>query len=490
MIASCPMGDDDSGWMVITLDDKIARRQGVPARVPVPKAEFEGLAEKGLPLEQVRKWVAAFLATVSSAWRAENGVLAKQYDAFIAKLDFWKKAQAAFERQDYPTAISAFKMIANIDKEDHAARLNLAAALSNTRDFAQALKHFETIRETYEDDADFHVSVGQVHLALQDSEKAIEEMVLALEAKPDCLPALEALKRLGFLVSIYEDPRDATSLVFLRSDSVVAALSEVWDAADRDTAYWLEQIGYHQSENRADVVLAAAERALAGAAGNEALEAARVSALRALKRTDESIAAAQACLAKTPASSALETELAQSLTAAGKETEAAAAVDRALAIDPGDLMAIALKFGEFDPNALGKAADILGPLSTHVAAHPTSVGAARALARLKIAMGATDDGLALFVKAVALAPEDDDLRTEYWGELRKLRRFDEVIADAQTLTDTGKRYWGLRWSEAETYAALGKKIEARALYMQLNMDTSLQVDIRKRAKRAATTLAG
>lgn len=489
------MSDDGPAWMVITLDDKIARRQGVPAVIPVPKAELETIAEKGLGLDRVKAWVTAFLKAAPPSWRAANAPLAKRYDAFLSKLDMWKKGQAAFEKRDYATAIASFKLIGNVDKEDHAAKLNLAASLSNTGDFTTALGVLESIRATFDGEADYHVAIGQVHLAMKEAAKATEEMVLALEAKPDCLPALEALKGLGFLVTIYEDPKDAASLVFVRADSVVEYLTTVWDAQPRDATYYLEQMAYHQSEGRDAVVLAAAEKVLCAtpapqAAALEALEAGRVSALRALGRTDDSVAAACAYLASNVVSARLEVELAQSLASAGKKDESAAATKRALAIDPGDLMALTLQFGAEDPNDLEQVAKTLPALTAYAAEHPTSAGALRALARAKLSTNATDEALDLLAKAVALSPADEDLRTEYWGELRKAGKYEAVVADAETLADKTGCHWGLRWSEAESYAALGKKMEARTLYTQINNDAKLHVDVRRRAKRAAMGLIG
>jgi hypothetical protein len=59
-------------------------------------------------------------------------------------------------------------------------------------------------------------------------------MVLALEAKPDCQPALEAMVQLGVLTPIYENPRDAASLTYVRTDAVVDYLTSQWDAEPRD----------------------------------------------------------------------------------------------------------------------------------------------------------------------------------------------------------------------------------------------------------------
>ena len=244
---------DDAGWVLIGLDEKLAKKQGVPPRVPVPKADFESIADKGLGIDQVRKWVTAFMATPgaqNSKWRVENASLVKAYDAFLAKGGSWQKAQEAFAKNDMKGAIGALKLVCNLDPNDHAARLNLASALANNTEFPAALKLFEAIKDTYADDADYHVALGHVHLAMANKDLAVGEMVLALEASPGCAPALEALKQLGVLIPVYENPRDATSLTYVRADSVVEYLETVWDAEPRDLAYFLEQIAYHRLAQR------------------------------------------------------------------------------------------------------------------------------------------------------------------------------------------------------------------------------------------------
>src|SRR5262249_36585405 len=147
------------------------------------------------------------------------------------------------------------------------------------------------------------------------NDAAVGEMVLALEAKGDHQPALDALEKLGVLVAIYENPRDAASLLYVRSDSVKEYLTGVWSSAPRDVAYYLEQLAYHERENRHDVALAAAEHATlqAGDAGSERAETATIAALRALGRKDDALAAAEAYVAKHPASAAGLVELARTL---------------------------------------------------------------------------------------------------------------------------------------------------------------------------------
>jgi tetratricopeptide (TPR) repeat protein len=116
------------------------------------------------------------------------------------------------------------------------------------------------------------------------------------------------------------------------------------------------------------------------------------------------------------------------------------------------------------------------------------VGAWRTLSRAYLATGRIDEAMELFQKALGIAPADDDLRAEYWSELGRHQRYTEILADAAKITDMTQRDWKLRWNEAEAYAGLGKKQEARAAFSAINFDDRLHVDIRRRAKRAVKSI--
>jgi tetratricopeptide (TPR) repeat protein len=485
---------DEGGWLLIGLDEKMARRQGLPAQIPVPKAEFEGLADKGLSIDKARAWVKDFLANSPAGqdgtWRRRNSGVVTSLEGFVDNAPLWEKAQKAFAANDYPAAVSVLKKITIMNADDHAAKLNLASALANVGDFEGALKNFKAIRKTFEGDADYHVAVGHVYLRMQDKDQALNEMVLAVEAKPDCQPALEAMIQLGVLRAIYENPRDAASLTYVRSDAVVTYLTDLWAQAPRDVGFYLEQLAYHERENRHDVALAAAERAIeaAGEAGNERAELARVASLRALGRTADALAAAEAYAAKKPNSAGAQVELSRALAAGGKDAESRAALDRALALDPGDLNALMARFWPSDANDIKRIHEAAPELLAFAEAHPSHAGVWRTLARAYLATGLIDEALALLVRALGITPDDDDLRAEYWTELGRHQRYAEILADAEKIGDMGKRDWKLRWNEAEACAGLGKKLEARAAFSAINFDDRLHVDIRKRAKRAVKSI--
>lgn len=476
-------------FVMIGLDPKMARRQGMPPQVPIPRADFENLADKGLSMEQARAWTKAFMASEfgqDANWRKKNNQLAAQLDAFVDKGPIWERAQKAFQERDFEKAVQQLKRIKSLDPDDHMALYNMGSAQANTGDFAGALKSFKTVRPTFEGDPDFHVTVGQVHMALKDNDSAINEMVLALEAKGDHQVALDALEKLGVLVAIYENPRDAGSLLYVRADSVKDYLASVWEAAPRDVAYFLEQLAYHERESRWDVALAAAEHAIAaaGEAGSERAETARITALRALGRKEDALAAAEAYVAKHPKSAPGLVELARSLGELGKIDEGRAAVDKALEIDPGDQIALLARFWPRKTDDVAEVATCLPALKEFVEAHPSSAGAWRSLARAYLVVGRTNDAIDLLAKAVDLAPDDEDLRAEHWTELRKQLRYQDIIDLAEKLGDMKNRNWQLRWNEAEAYLGLDKRMEARALFTAINADESLHVDIRKKAKRA------
>jgi tetratricopeptide (TPR) repeat protein len=484
-------------WVWLGLDEKMARRQGMPAKIPVPKEEFEGIADKGLAVDATRKWIKQFLtsseAGKSGAWRKKNGQIVAALEVFLDKAPLWERAQKAFADNDYEKALSTLKRITSMDPDDHAARLNLASAQANARDYPTALKSFNAVRKTFQGDADYHVAVGQLHVAMQDKDAAISEMISALEAKPDCQPALDTLAKLGVLSPIYENPRDAASLIYIRSDSVLDYLTGEWDSAARDGDFFLEQLAYHESERRYPVALAAAERAMKalGSDGGKKLQRAelgRVAALRELGRHDEAIEAVRGYLDRDAASAWGCVELARCLGATGKADDARAALNRALDLDPGDEMALLLRFWPADQGDIQKVSEAIPALAAFAEAHASASGVWRSLARAKLAVGATEEGMDLFHRAVSLAPDNDELRAELWTQLGKQQRYEEILADASKLADITKRDWKLRWNEAEAYLGVEKKIEARAAFSAINYDESLHVDIRKRAKRAVKAI--
>jgi len=486
---------EETEWVMISLDELMARRQGLPVQMPVPKSEFEGLADQGLNIDKAREWVRGFLENSEAGkdghWRKKNSNLMSSWDAFMDKAPMWERAQAAFAENDYEKAIKTLKRITIMDDNDHAAKLNLASAYANIGDHPKAAKAFKQVRDTFKGDADFHVSLGHLHIAMKKPNEAIEEFVSALDAQPDCQPALEGLIQLGILVAVYENPKDASSLTYVRYDSVLEYLNGLWAETERDADFFLEQLAYHEREQRHEVALRAAELAVEKGAEGKAFERAelgRIAAIRALGRHDDAIAQARELAKKLAESAGAQVELARCLRAKNLGEEAREAIERALVLDPGDQAALVLRFWPEDTGDLHTVNATIPELAKFADAHVDSAGVWRSLGRAMLIVGRDEEALDNLAKAVGLAPDDDDLRAEWWSELGKQRRFERIVNDAEKLGNMKERDWKLRWNEAEAYAGLGKRLEARTLFTAINADDQLHVDVRKRAKRAVQSI--
>jgi len=469
----------------------MARRQGLPFKIPVPGDEFENLADEGLNGDKLQAWIKDFLANAPVAkdgnWRRRNSEVVSQLEGFVDKQPLWEKAQRLFGENEFDKAIKTLKRITVMMPDDHAAKMNYARALANQRDFDKAFKQLRQIKETFAGEADYHVTLAQVQVARGDQDAAVEQLVQALEHQPDHRPAMDALVKMGILVSIYENPRDAASLTYVRSDMLAEYLQGHWDGEERDADYYIEQMGYHESEGRFEVAYEAATRAVAKGAGERA-EVGRITALRQLDRDDDALVAAKAFVESAGDSALAHLELSKCHAKLGNEEEAGAALDAALERDPGDQEALVYKLWPKKADDLQAVQGAMSGIEAWAHDHADVPGAWRSLARAKLVVGADDEALALFSKAVDLAPDDEDLRSEWWGELAQALNYQEIIADSEKLGDMAARDWKLRWNEAEAYRGSGRKMEARAVYMQLNADDSLHVDIRKRAKRAAMNM--
>jgi tetratricopeptide (TPR) repeat protein len=333
--------------------------------------------------------------------------------------------------------------------------------------------------------------VGHVQAAMGNQDEAINEMASALEANPETPAALKTLVELGVLVSLYENPRLASSHVYVRTDSIQTYLEEIWAEETRNIEFFIDQMEYHEVEHRYDVVLAAAKNALACGgtpAQIEKAELMQISALRALGKLEQAHAAAQAYTSKVSDSVEGWVELGQTLFAMGKGQDGKQAIAKALELNPGNLRALTLAFWPDQPDDLLKVKDALPALQAFATEHPDTAGVWRSIGRAKLILGDEEGAMDLFQRALALAPTDDALRTEYWAELAKLKKYEDVLRDAATIEDISKRDWKMRWGEAEAFVGAGKKIEARTAFSAINMDETLHLDVRKRAKRAAESI--
>jgi tetratricopeptide (TPR) repeat protein len=476
-------------WVVLNLEAKQAKQHGMPEKLPIPKDQFEATGTKGLTHDAAVGWVSKFLAEAGPSLRQKEPATAKRYDAYIAKMKFWQDAQKAFTRRDFNKAASLLQLVSNVDKEDYAAKHSLATVNAAMGNHETAIRVFTEIAEVWNGAADYHVAFANALLAAGQREPAIEQFVLALEADPECRPAMEGLVTLGLLVKVYEDPLDPKSLTFIRRDALLDYLTSEWDRSPRPVEFLLRVGAYHESERRYDVALAASERISSSDPDNEAGVLLRASALRHLERTDDARSALSNYLKAHPRFPSVLAQLASLELARGDKSLADKLLGEALEADPGHLTALQLRFfGDLDTPSLERAQEVLPLIDAYVEEHPNHANPQRLLGRILLQINNEERALAALEAAARLAPGDDDVLAEYLNALLRYGQFQSIIDEVGSLADLGKRDWRLRWSEADAYLGLGKKMEARAAFTAINADESLHVAVRARAKRAVESI--
>lgn len=476
-------------WVVLNLDAKQAKQHGMPDKMPMPKDEFEAVGIKGLTHETAHKWITEFLGAAGPTLRQKEPATAKRYEAYLSKMKFWHDAQKAFSKRDFAKAASLLQLVANVDKEDYAAKQNLATVHAALGNHDAAIKVFNEIAEVWSGSAEYHVAFANTLLAAGKRDDATEQFVQALEASPECRPAMDGLVTLGLLVKIYEDPLDPKSLTFVRRDGLLGYLTEDWEKNPKSTEFLLRVGAYHESENRNDVALAAAERILASEPSHEPALLLKASSLRRLGQVGAAQSLLRTYVAAHPESASALAQLAD-LAFENKDNAAAEQlVKQALAIDPGHLTALQLEFfHNLTPPTLEEAGAKVDAVEAYSKANPASAGALRLLGRILLQVNNEERAVAALQAAVALAPKDDDVLAEYLNALLRFGRFQTVTEVVGAVEGLAQRDWRLRWSEADAYLGLGKKMEARAAFTAINADENLHVAVRARAKRAVQNM--
>jgi tetratricopeptide (TPR) repeat protein len=477
-------------WVVLNLDAKQAKQHGMPEKMPMPKHEFEATGVKGLTHETALKWVTEFLTVAGPTLKQKEPATAKRYEAYVSKMKFWQDAQKAFTKRDFQKAASLLQLVSNVDKDDYAARQNLATVHAAMGNHDAAIKIFDDIAEVWAGSPEYHVTYANTLLAAGNRDAATEQFVQALEADAECRPAMDGLVTLGLLVKIYEDPLDPKSLTFVRRDALLDYLTSDWDENPKPIDFLLRVGVYHESERRYEIALAASERVLSADSQNEAGILLKASALKHLGKTQEAAAVLTRYVESHQDAASALTQLAALDVEAANESGARAWLDRALGADPGHLAALQLKFlGTLEPPTLEQAAGAISAMEAYVNAHPQQSGPLRLLGRLLLQMNNEEMSLSVLKAAAGLPSSDDDVLAEYLNALLRYGRFQPVLDVVGALPDVSHRDWRLRWSEADAYLGLAKKVEARAAFTAINADEALHVSVRARAKRAVESMS-
>ena len=99
-----------------------------------------------------------------SVWRRRNSEIVSALEGFIDKQPLWEKAQKLFGTNEFEKAIKTLKRITVMMPGDHAARMNYANALANRGETDKAFKQLRQIKETFQGEPEFHVTMAQLQV--------------------------------------------------------------------------------------------------------------------------------------------------------------------------------------------------------------------------------------------------------------------------------------------------------------------------------------
>ena len=233
------MSDAAGDWVLISLDEKLAKRQGV-RRACRYRGEFEGLCERGMGSRRCGGPVVPLERPKDTAWRTENSVARGEPRGVHLEAGLWAKAQKAFAANDFKRA-STLPQIAVSIRTITRVRMNLGNAYANTGDHAKALgpsapsadlqrrRGLPFVRRAAPPrSARFPVAAGGRRVRARP------------RANPECKPAMDALVKLP--ASPIWRSRDATSLTYVRATAWLEGPRGGVGRARPDRAILLEQL--------------------------------------------------------------------------------------------------------------------------------------------------------------------------------------------------------------------------------------------------------
>ena len=392
-------------------------------------------------------------------------------------------------------AEEAFGEVLRIDSDSAAGRYGLGRVAAKRKDYAGAVRDFESVLEIQPESSGVHYPLGQAYRRLGDRERAREHLALRGDGGvtfPDPLADIVASRVLG---SAFESLQDlAAAEGFSEVDFLGFALSQLGSAgvgATRELRAALASWARGAAELDPSSAEAAAERivrgrmhyALGGLLVDQGLEEEGIAEFRTALDLAPELEDARIKLGNAEvraggveqgiAEYTLVLELNLDNTAAllkrgaalmslGRDREAIPDLERVRSLDPADTQAhlrLALAHqhvGEIDEarrlyeSALDRDLDLNEVAGAHLE-----------LGHLDRDFGALDSALEHYRAAVVANPEFDVGRFEHATLLGRLRRFDESAAAYRALIERRPDHEQARFGEVTALMLIGREREAR-----------------------------
>ena len=246
---------DEGEWILIGLDEKMARRQGMPARLPGAQGEFEGLADKGLAVDtaravdqglphQLRARQERRLAQEERAGGRQPRGLPRQGAALGQGPEGVRRERL---REGDLGAQAHHRHGRRRSRRAAQPRLGARQPRRPRRRRSRASRpSARRSRATPTTTSRSATCTSRCRTRTRRSTRWCSRS----RPSPTASRRWTRWRSSACSSRIYENPRDAASLTYVRADSVVEYLDGQWDAEQRERRFFLEQLAYHERERR------------------------------------------------------------------------------------------------------------------------------------------------------------------------------------------------------------------------------------------------
>jgi len=332
----------------------------------------------------------------------------------VPATDFYKQFDVAADlsqKRQFPAAIDAWKKALEMDPADAKAHINLGSALSESGQPEAAIMHFQKAIDLNPANASAYNAMATLLVRMGKPGEAVSYYEKAIDLRPD---DAKLHNLLGLVLA--NTGRSADAIAQYRK--AIEA-----DPGDADSYAHLG-VALAQS-GKPDEAITLLEKALERNPKDEAAESNLGAALAQKGLLEEAIAHCQKALALDANDAQAHTNLAIALANAGKPDEALRHFEKAAQLTPAD--------ASFQSNlgaALAQAGRIneaIPHFQTALDAHPGDVQAQVNLAIALSQSGKVDQAIPHFQKAAQLAPGDPVIQTNLGAALVDRGRPDEAI---------------------------------------------------------------
>jgi tetratricopeptide (TPR) repeat protein len=439
---------------------KDLRLYNLPDEVPYLSAEQDELKAKGLELERVYEILQQFLADKPDF--RHNG----RYQLFVKKWPLHQEIRHIIMNEEearWGRAETLCRQIIDLDAQEPLAHYHLGFVLRRLKRYEESEQTYLKAIELMPDYGNFYANLGRTYEAWEQRDKAITAWSKALELMPGDTPSLEALERLGVLVSVYSDPQKPETKMWIeRKDYEQAMLKKLEEIKDDPEKLKTSGITLVHDGTR-EIGLRYLKRAADLRPDDPETWMLLAATYHQTKEYEKGLQAIDRHLKLQPSSGYGYTNKAKLIDGLGREEEALVLLKKALELEPNQENALQWYYLTMrEKGAENEGRDFLKSLAER---YPHAFEP-----YLVLAVYQEENDLNQSIKwygaAFERAPSDIKAAYAYAGALGKAGRYSESVNVLEPFRSRIMENWRMVWNLGQSYFYSGKQREAINLFKQ------------------------